>query len=256
MRAGRRPGDRWRRAALGGLLGLATVAGGSAARALPGPPAVADSLALPLGRTTGIAWLPEDRFAVLTRATEGPGVTLSLLDRQARVVRRQDVTGVLARGLAADGEALWSCGDLPDGSSRVYRLDRQTLSVTRVLPAPGHRPCGLAWDGRVLWVADRDAARLFALDPQTGAVLKALPSPGFSPVGLGWDGQRLLVADAGIGGVDAFDPRDGATTPLFRWPGGPNAREPWLAPGPDGLWLAAPRAGEPPPAQAYRVGAP
>lgn len=51
------------------------------------------------------------------------------------------------------------------------------LEVERAFPAPGTRPCGLAWDGRSLWQANAGAEALFRIDPDSGATLQRLACP-------------------------------------------------------------------------------
>ncbi len=63
------------------------------------------------------------------------------------------------------------------------------------LSAPGSFATGLCFDGKYLWVADRQTDLLYQIDPKTGAQLQSLPAPGFSPTGLAWDGTHLWVVD-------------------------------------------------------------
>lgn len=57
------------------------------------------------------------------------------------------------------------------------------------------KPGGLAYDGRLIWVADRVRMALVGLDPATGEEADRLESPGPWPTGLAWDGRHLWVAD-------------------------------------------------------------
>ncbi len=38
-------------------------------------------------------------------------------------------------------------------------------------------PTGLAWDGRHIWLADRDCGWLYAIDPESGAPVDSVASP-------------------------------------------------------------------------------
>jgi hypothetical protein len=57
------------------------------------------------------------------------------------------------------------------------------------------KPGGLAYDGRLVWVADRVGLALVGVDPATGEEADRLESPGPWPTGLAWDGRHLWVAD-------------------------------------------------------------
>ena len=164
-----------------------------------------DSLALPWGQVTGLTWAGGDTLALLIsqpdtfRTDRGPRVMLQVGDAHGTVYWQHDVTGTLKRGLAWDGAYLWSSGDDAEGGAVLYKLERDVFAIVSTHTAPGHRPTGFAFDGRWLWVADRDQARLHRLDPLTGEVTRAVAAPGFSPTGLAWDGQALWVTDAGTG---------------------------------------------------------
>jgi len=182
---------------------LLLVAAGPAAAAVAA--VLADSLALPPGRVTGLTWAGGDTLALLIAPDDGAGagassrLVLAVGDTAGTVYRQEDFTGILARGLAWDGTSFWSCGDDPGGGSVLYRIDADTLRITDAYPTTGHRPMDLAYDGRWLWLSDRDRARIDRIDPATGDVTRSLPAPGFSPVGLAWDGQSMWVTDPATG---------------------------------------------------------
>jgi streptogramin lyase len=97
---------------------------------------------------------------------------------------------------------LWSCGDAPDGSSILYSLRPDSLGAlvtAKAYTAPGHRPTALAWDGRYLWVTDRDSGRIDRFDPEVEDFTRFVVAPGFSPCGLAWDGSAMWLTDAGTG---------------------------------------------------------
>lgn len=164
-----------------------------------------DSLALPPGVVTGLTWAGADTLALLVSLPDSlrpdlrPQVFLMVGDTEGTVHWQEEFTGVLARGLAFDGEFFWSCGDDSEGGSLLYKIRADTVEVVEVYPTPGHRPMALAYDGRWLWMTDRDQARIHRIDPANGDVTRSVAAPGFSPAGLAWDGRALWVTDAGTG---------------------------------------------------------
>ena len=62
------------------------------------------------------------------------------------------------------------------------------------LRAPGPEPLGLAFDGKTLWIASREAHRLYAVDPATWTVGEEAQTPG-APFGIAVarDGLRLVI---------------------------------------------------------------
>ncbi len=84
-------------------------------------------------------------------------------------------------------------------------------AVERTISLDLRTPTGLAWDGKVLWVADLDTATLNAVDPASGKIVRTLEAPGYSPLGLAWDGSRLWVLDSGDRTAYAVDPASGLT---------------------------------------------
>ncbi|HFE53386.1 MAG TPA: transglutaminase [Bacteroidetes bacterium] len=67
--------------------------------------------------------------------------------------------------------------------------------VVKTLKSPGPCLTGLAWDGHLLWAADRRTDKLYAVDPTSGKVVKTLPAPGYWPLGLAFDGKTLWCVD-------------------------------------------------------------
>jgi hypothetical protein len=169
--------------------------------------AEADSLPLPAGQVTGLTWAGADTLALLLAVTDSLALDedraaqmfLVVGDTSGTVFWQEDFTGVLSRGLAWDGEFLWSCGDDTEGGSLLYKIKADTVRVEEVFPAPGHRPMALAYDGQWLWVTDRDNGRIDRIDPEDGSLTRSVGAPGFSPVGLAWDGQAMWLTDAGTG---------------------------------------------------------
>jgi len=164
-----------------------------------------DSLPLPPGQVTGLAWIGPDTILVLSDVpadisrTGSAQVLLRFQDPQGNVFREEDFTGTLNRGLAFDGEFLWSCGDDPDGSSKLFKIEPDTCLVKEVFPTAGHHPCGMAWDGQFIWIVDRDSGRLDRFDPEQQSITRSVLTPGFSPYGLASGGSFCWVSDSGTG---------------------------------------------------------
>lgn len=167
--------------------------------------AVVDSLRLPGDRVVGLTWAGADTVAMLVTEVDSLAladseqVYLVVGDTTGTVYWQEDFTGVLARGLAWDGEFFWSTGDDTEGGSLLYKIAADTVTVAEVYATPGHRPRDLAYDGRWLWLTDRDNGRIDRIDPETGALTRSVTPPGFSPTGLTWDGRSMWLSDAGTG---------------------------------------------------------
>jgi len=197
---------------LGGLCLLLTVATGAVAQDRGSAPALElsftemDTLSLPGdGFVTGLTWMGPDTLVVLS---DLPDTLSESGDREVRLVFsspygeiyfQEDFTGVLDRGLAYDGEFLYSCGDANDGSSILYQIETDTLRVAEAFDVPGHRPVGMCYDGRFVWISDRDSGRIDRFDPEVGEISRSVIAPGFSPFGLTWDGRHMWVTDSGSG---------------------------------------------------------
>lgn len=167
---------------------------------------ILDSLALPgPGFVAGLAWMGPDTLVVLTDIPDTVSqsgdreVRLIFRDRQGVTLREEDFTGVLDRCLAWDGKYLYGCGDAQDGSSILYQIEPDTLRVEEAFNTPGHRPVGMCWDGRFLWITDRDSGRVDRFDPEVKEITRSVVTPGYSPFGLAWDGLYMWVTDSGTG---------------------------------------------------------
>ncbi len=160
------------------------------------------------GRVAGLTWMGPDTLAVLRDVADTLTVSgeremrLVFQDTTGVVFRDEDFSGVLDRGLAWDGEFLWGCGDADDGSSILYKIGVDSLDVWEVVDAydtPGHRPSDLCFDGRFVWITDRDSGRVDRFDPEVAEITRSVLTPGFSPVGLAWDGRHMWLTDVGTG---------------------------------------------------------
>ncbi len=165
-----------------------------------------DSLIVEGGELRGLAWLDDLRYVALVVEPDTlplmPPLRSALVwrDRDGAVVREEDFTGTLSRGLAFDGKYLWSLGDAtPEAEAALFKIESDTLFVDAVYPTPGHRPCDLAWDGRHVWLVDRDRGRLDSFDPETEQVTRSVLTPAFSPCGVAFDGRHLWTSDASTG---------------------------------------------------------
>jgi hypothetical protein len=167
---------------------------------------VVDTMVLPgPGSVTGMTWIGPDTLVVLTDIPDTLSesgdreVRMIFRDRMGEILRMEDFTGVLDRTLAWDGEFLWGCGDAQDGSSILYQIEPDTLRVEEAFNTPGHRPVGMCWDGRFLWITDRDGGRVDRFDPEVKEITRSVVTPGFTPFGLAWDGLYMWVTDSGTG---------------------------------------------------------
>ena len=165
-----------------------------------------DTLALPgPGRVVGLTVAGLDSMAFLLDVPDSLAasgrreVRLLLQGPGGEVLHDEDYTGVLDRALAWDGEFLYACGDADDGSSILYQIPVDPLGPggRGGFTAPGHRPRDLSFDGRFLWISDRDSGRVDRFDPEVERVHPLGPTPGFSPFGLAWDGRNMWVTDSG-----------------------------------------------------------
>lgn len=165
-----------------------------------------DTLMLPTaGTISGLTWMGPDTLVVLNDIPDSLSesgdreVRMIFQDREGEVLRVEDFTGVLHRGLAWDGEFLFSCGDADDGSSILYRIEPDTLMVEEAFDAPGNRPCGMCYDGRFVWITDRDTGRVDRFDNEVGEITRSVVTPGFSPFGVAFDGKYMWITDSGSG---------------------------------------------------------
>ena len=55
-------------------------------------------------------------------------------------------------------------------------------------------PTGLAWDGKSVWLADRDCEWLCAIDPSSGTTVDSVRCPSFSPMGLAFGDGCLWIS--------------------------------------------------------------
>ncbi|MEA3445008.1 MAG: transglutaminase domain-containing protein [Bacteroidota bacterium] len=70
-----------------------------------------------------------------------------------------------------------------------------TGEVVKKISCPAKHSTGLTFDGKNLWMADRETDKIYCIDPATGNVLRHIESPAYWPMGLAWDGTNLWNAD-------------------------------------------------------------
>jgi len=165
-----------------------------------------DTLMLPTpGTISGLTWMGPDTLVVLNDIPDSLSesgdreMRMIFQDREGEILRMEDFTGVLHRGLAWDGEFLFSCGDADDGSSILYRIEPDTLMVEEAYDAPGNRPSSMCYDGRFVWITDRDTGRVDRFDNEVGEITRSVVTPGFSPFGVAFDGRYMWITDSGSG---------------------------------------------------------
>ncbi len=116
------------------------------------------------------------------------------------------------RGLTWDSRDLW----VADNASRkLYRLDPESGSVSRILPAPpGSYMQGLTFDGYSLWHSQYDGV-IYQLDAYTGNTMKSIMGPTETPTDLAWDGSSLWTASYIDNTIYQFSPVDGSVISSF-----------------------------------------
>ena len=67
--------------------------------------------------------------------------------------------------------------------------------IVKSFDTPGKFSTGLTYDGKFLWVADRQTDLIYKINPSNGKVVKTIKAPAFWIVGLAWDGKYLWAVD-------------------------------------------------------------
>jgi transglutaminase-like putative cysteine protease len=89
---------------------------------------------------------------------------------------------IAALACAASGATADESNEESEPSRELYRVVAE-------------KPGGLAFDGDLLWIADRVELKIRGLDPKTGRQRAELDAPGPWPTGLAFDGKLLWVGD-------------------------------------------------------------
>lgn len=92
-----------------------------------------------------------------------------------------------------------------------------TGEVLEEYPIPGKFPTGLTWDGKNLWLADRETDQIYCLGSD-GEVIRSFPSPAYWPMGLAWDGKYLWNSDANTKKIYCLDPDNGNILKTIDYP--------------------------------------
>jgi hypothetical protein len=105
------------------------------------------------------------------------------------------------------------------GAMRYFLLGLLLVAATKVVALPGDvvesKPIpwrwttGLTWDGKYLWIADRESQILYKIDPTTGESIEAIHAPGFWPMGLAWDDKYLWCVDMDKQQIFKIDTKSG-----------------------------------------------
>jgi sugar lactone lactonase YvrE len=130
--------------------------------------------------SSGITWDGE----ALWVASTFPPIELFRYSRDGKELRRLPTPGANERSGAHGLE--WIDGKLwvtVPPSATTYQLDPADGRVFKQFPAPGSRPHGLGWDGRLLWVCETSKRTItgYTLDGQPQRVLALEPGPAEGP---------------------------------------------------------------------------
>jgi sugar lactone lactonase YvrE len=147
--------------------------------------------------SSGITWDGEHLWV----ASTFPPIELFEFAADGTELRRLPTPGANERSGAHGLE--WIDGKLwvtVPPSATTYQLDPSDGRVLKQFPAPGSRPHGLAWDGRLLWVAEttRRSVTGYTLGGAVERVLELEPGPaeGPDPHGLTYFRGELWYCDA------------------------------------------------------------
>ncbi len=85
-------------------------------------------------------------------------------------------------------------------------------------PAPGRTCTGLAFDGKLIWIADHGLDQLLGVNPANGEVVRRHKSPGYRPAGLAFDGEQLWCVDTAEAKIFRVRTEDGLVTRVIPSP--------------------------------------
>ena len=77
----------------------------------------------------------------------------------------------------------------------IDQISTEDGTTITTIPAPSSTPCGLAYDGKYLWVSDRISNMIYMITPDKGEVILFFDAPGPYARGLAWDGKNLWNVD-------------------------------------------------------------
>ncbi|MBI3974141.1 MAG: hypothetical protein HY332_22920 [Chloroflexi bacterium] len=147
--------------------------------------------------SSGITWDGETIWV----ASTFPPIELFRYSVGGRELKRLPTPGANERSGAHGLE--WIDGKLwvtVPPSATTYQLDPTDGRVLKQFPAPGKRPHGIAWDGRLLWVAETTLRTItgYTLDGRIKRVLELAegPAEGPDPHGMTYFQDQLWYCDA------------------------------------------------------------
>ena len=132
-------------------------------------------------------------------------------------------------GMTFDGTHFWIVDWQSNTINKVLPEDGSvidTIPGPSTLPACGNqpysnvqfcaRPFGIAWDGKALWVSEREEQRIYRVNPANGDVLTYIENPSFlnDPLGLAWDGEFLWVTNRDNDTTSSIHKVDSGITPF------------------------------------------
>lgn len=94
----------------------------------------------------------------------------------------------------------------------------RTGDTVKVFSTPGSCPTGLAFDGKLLWLADLKTDQLYGINPDNGNVERSMAAPTFRPLGLAFDGESLWCVCGEEERLYRIRPSDGLVTRTFESP--------------------------------------
>ncbi len=112
----------------------------------------------------------------------------------ARLTQGRNIRFQGAHGQEWRNGRLWTTATC---ARSIYEIDPATWTVHRVLPTPGPRPHGLAFDGQSLWHNDGDLHALFRYDLDTNRIVERVQLADGDPLshGLTIRGDTIWYCD-------------------------------------------------------------
>jgi len=168
----------------------------------------------------GETWTVVDRFTVPGRlilgmafesgnlwiTSERPGLSdmsiISQVDpRTHQVIRQSASLPWNARGICVGAGSLWVTDAAAD---QVHEVDAASLTEVRSFTSHGPEPCGIAYDGAMLWLIDPCVRSVYQLST-TGEIVSQFGVPNINRQGLEWNGSGL-VTNADMSALIVYSP--------------------------------------------------
>ena len=155
-------------------------------------------------RPHGLAWLPDNRHAIVTAEQEG---ALLIVDISSGTVTRTINTGASISHMTAltpDGRRAF-VANIGDGTLSVIDLEKGKLQAT-ITTGKGTEGVAMSPDGRQVWVTNREENTVMVLDARSLKIKATLEAADFPiRVVISPDGKTALVSNAKSSSVDLFD---------------------------------------------------